>query len=447
MCAYFGIDQLKTSPYHPQCNGKIERMHSTMTSALSKIVEKDGDWVRKLPYVMMALRMSPNRDTYISPYQAVYGRQVRTPLDVLHQGSRAKAAPYLDTVKWTSDLADRLDDIRDIIVAKDADAKEKRKVAYDKFTKVRQYQVGDKVLYRKPGLTPKLEESWGGPLVVEEVINAVNNRVRDPESKRKGKLCHVNDLKLFPDPPVPICSLQGMSDDMTRDSPSMRLDKELIDIQPTIAATLSSFPDVLTNSPGSTSVLQVEILTEGDSIVSLPPYQIPESKREVVRTELQRLVDQGILERSNSRWSSSLVVVAKPDGGVRLCGNYRRLNAITTPWHAHIPVLSKILEKVGRAKILSKLDLAKGFHQVPMGEATKDKTTLATPFGRFCYLKMPFGIRNAPAIFQNLMDVVLRDCEKFAATYVDDIIIFLNDWSDHLEHIKAVLATLRVWQA
>ena len=130
-------------------------MHSTMTSALSKIVEKDGDWVRKLLYVMMALRMSPNCDTYISPYQAVYGRQVRTPLDVLHQGWRAEAAPYLDKVKWTNDLADRLNDIRDIIMAKDADAKEKRKVAYDKFTKVRQYQVGDKVVYRKPKLTPK----------------------------------------------------------------------------------------------------------------------------------------------------------------------------------------------------------------------------------------------------------------------------------------------------
>ena len=74
--------------------------------------------------------------------------------------------------------------------------------------------------------------------MVEEVINAVNYRMRDPESKRKGKLCHVNDLKLFPDPPVAICSLQGMADDMARDSPSMRLDKELIDIQPTIAATL-----------------------------------------------------------------------------------------------------------------------------------------------------------------------------------------------------------------
>ena len=89
---------------------------------------------------------------------------------------------------------------------------------------------------------------------------------------------------------------------------------------------------------------------------------------------------------------------------------------------------------------------SKGFHQVPMGEATKDKTILATPFGTFCYHKTPFGIRNTPAILQNLMDVVLRDCENFAATYINDNIIFSNEWSDHLEYTRNVLGKHK-WRA
>ena len=99
-------------------------------------------------------------------------------------------------------------------------------------------------------------------------------------------------------------------------------------------------------------------------------------------------------------------------------------------------MLAEILERIGRAHILSKLDLNKGFHQVPLDEGTKEKTTITTRFGRF-------GINNAPAIFQDLMQRVLADCPEFAAVYIDDIVVFSSDVKAHAKHIDKVLHALR----
>lgn len=98
---------------------------------------------------------------------------------------------------------------------------------------------------------------------------------------------------------------------------------------------------------------------------------------------------------------------------------------------------------MGAGSVLSKIDLAKGFHQVVVREEDRDKTTFVCPFGKFRYRRMPFGLTNAPAVFQRTMDVVLKDCLRFSRVYIDDVLVVSKSWVEHLGHLEEVLVALR----
>ena len=106
-----------------------------------------------------------------------------------------------------------------------------------------------------------------------------------------------------------------------------------------------------------------------------------------------------------------MVPVRKPDGSVRLCIDYRRINGITVPDPFQIPLIEDLLDSVSEAKFLSKLDMTKGFYQIPVVEQDQDKTAFCTPWGKYSFTRMPFRLRNAPATFQRCMNVVLEDLE------------------------------------
>jgi len=127
------------------------------------------------------------------------------------------------------------------------------------------------------------------------------------------------------------------------------------------------------------------------------------------------------------------VHLAKPNGKVRLCVDFRKLNLVTPQQQAYIPCLDDILDKVGQSSVLSKLDLSEIFHQVVMDEDSKNFTTFVCPFGKFRFRCMPFGLKNAPAVFQILMERVLAECRNFLAVYIDDILIFSSSWAEDLD--------------
>ena len=134
--------------------------------------------------------------------------------------------------------------------------------------------------------------------------------------------------------------------------------------------------------------------------------------------------------------------VVKLDGKVRLCVDYRRLNQVTPQIQQVIPTLDDVLERAGGARVLSKMDLAKGYYQVGMEDEARDLTTFVSPWGKFKFNRMPFGLRNAPAIFQSLMESVLRTCNEFASVYIDDVLIYSNTRDEHVTHVQAVLEAL-----
>ena len=123
--------------------------------------------------------------------------------------------------------------------------------------------------------------------------------------------------------------------------------------------------------------------------------------------------------------------------------DYRKLNARTTQTQFYMPLLDEILDDIGQSTVVSKMDLSKGFHQMPVKQKDRAKTAFVCPMGKFHLNRMPFGLMNVPAIFQQLMEQVLQDHKAFARPYIDDVINFSSDWTTHLDHIRRVLEALK----
>ena len=138
-----------------------------------------------------------------------------------------------------------------------------------------------------------------------------------------------------------------------------------------------------------------------------------------------------------------MVPIRKPNGSVRLCIDYRKLNAITTPDPYAIPLIETLIDELGQSLILSKLDMNKGFYQIPVAESDVQKTAFCTPWGKYEFLRMPFGLRNAPATFQRCMNSVLQGINGYSNAYIEYIIVFSKYWEEHVWHITCVLSRMR----
>jgi len=155
------------------------------------------------------------------------------------------------------------------------------------------------------------------------------------------------------------------------------------------------------------------------------------------------MLHTGVIRPSTSPWASPIVLVAKKDGGVRFCVDYQKLNQLIKFDACPMPRVEELIDTIGPAEVISTLDLAKGYWQIPMAEESKDKTAFTTPFGLFEFKVMPFGLHSAPATFQRMINHVLRDCWSFARAYIDDIVVFSRSREEHLTHLHRVLECLQ----
>ena len=195
LCSSLHIDKLKTTPYHPEGNGVCERMHGTLGAMLTKAAKAGQDWVGQIPFALFALRAAPNRDTQFSPFELVYGRKVRTPLDIVHQGWAELEFEQLDVEEWAQWLVEKLEVWHDVMRDRGKEASKERKRGFDKKTVCRELEVGDQVLCRIPGMTAKLEESWHGPYPIIDKLNRVDYKV--DVGKGRTKVLHINNMKKF----------------------------------------------------------------------------------------------------------------------------------------------------------------------------------------------------------------------------------------------------------
>ena len=198
---------------------------------------------------------------------------------------------------------------------------------------------------------------------------------------------------------------------------------------------------MLSEVPGLTETAVHKICTEDHPPIRSAPYGISAVKAEGVRKEVTALLEMGIIVPSHP-WASPVVPVVKPDKSIRLCVDYRKLNAITTPDLYCMPLVEELIHRAGSSSHLSKIDLAKGFYQVPVDPQDRAKTAFISPSGKFEFTQMPFGLRNAPATFQRLVDVLLSGLHESCVPYIDDILIYSADWHSHRKHIGEMLTHL-----
>ena len=194
---------------------------------------------------------------------------------------------------------------------------------------------------------------------------------------------------------------------------------------------------------GHTSTVKMRIDCQGHRPLKNRAYRTPLNKRKIIDKAIDEMLEAKVIERSQSPWSFPLVVVKKKDGSDRMCVDFRTLNKIVRPVSFPLPLIDDILSLLGDAKYFTALDLKSGYWQVQLEEDSKEKTAFACHRGLFQFNVMPFGLSNAPAVFQELMNIVLQGCEEFAMAYLDDVLIFSQNPEEHLRHIETIFERMR----
>ena len=171
------------------------------------------------------------------------------------------------------------------------------------------------------------------------------------------------------------------------------------------------------------------------------PYPITMKYHDWVRSEINQLLDPQVIHSSHSRWSASIIVVPKGDGGKCLVIDYRALNKVTWKFIWPTPRVEDIFSKLNSPKYFSILDLHAGYHHIPLEEDSIPKTAFTALFGKYEYLEIAFGLAQALPYFQELVNKVLKDL-SFAIAYLDDIIIYSKTAKEHLDHLQQVFHKL-----
>ena len=210
---------------------------------------------------------------------------------------------------------------------------------------------------------------------------------------------------------------------------------------------LGAYTDVFSQSDtdlGCTRELEHEIPLLDEAPVRQRYRRLPPSQYEQVREHIQSLLDGGVIRPSTSPYASPIVLVQKKSGELRMCVDYRQLNAKTRRDAYPLPRIEETLDALGGARYFSTLDLASGYNQVPVAEKDKAKTAFCTPFGLFEYNRMPFGLCNAPGTFQRLMERIFGDQSfRTLLLYLDDVVVYASSFEQHLCRLELVLGRLR----
>ncbi len=196
LCELLGVEKLRTSPYHPQTNGMVERMHGTLKGVLGRCIDDGVDWVGQVPLALYVLRQMPHADSGFSPFDIVFGFRVRTPLDALYHGMFEVEGKERNVCDWVSGLMDRLERMRDCAALRMSKGKEGRMRYLNRGCKMRTFE-GELVLYRIPGMSCKLADSWEGPFKVLSKMGSVNYKIGKVGNEKHAKVVHVNCLKKY----------------------------------------------------------------------------------------------------------------------------------------------------------------------------------------------------------------------------------------------------------
>ena len=189
---------------------------------------------------------------------------------------------------------------------------------------------------------------------------------------------------------------------------------------------------------------EIKLTSSYEPFNQATPRRVPIPLLPKVNGELDRMETIGVIEKLDlpTEWCSPIVVVPKPNGNVRICGDFIQLNKAVLRENHPMPTTEQTLGKLAGAKVISKLDANSGFWQRKLKESSKLVTTFITPWGRYCYTRLPFGISSAPEHFQRSMQRILEGLPGVECQ-MDDIIVYGANQAEHDERLEAVLVRLQ----
>ncbi|CAI5669654.1 unnamed protein product [Oreochromis niloticus] len=443
-----GISHSVSSAYHPESQGTLERWHQTLKAMLKKYCHDMGrSWDEGVPFVLFAIRDAKQESLGVSPATLVFGHDVRGPLKVLKEKFLSGGVPKTNVAsmkKW-----------------------------YDRKAVKRHFQVGDKVLVLLPVPGSALSARFAGPYVVVRKVSETDYVLSTPERRRKTRLCHINMLKPYHDREThetvasaatpsavsaAVLSVEASADDdlhmlsegqqcgrLANSAYLAEVTAHLSHLSPSqcedVLSLLHSYPSLFGDVPSRTSVCEHDINVGDATPIKQHAYRCPMGKREVMKKEVSYLVENGLAQPSHSPWSSPCLLAPKSDGTPRFCTDYRKVNAVTVSDSFPLPRMEDCIDNIGPAKYISKLDLLKGYWQVPLTPRASDISAFVTPDHFMQYTVMAFGMKNAPATFQRLMQLVLGDVPR-CNVYLDDVVIYTDTWEEHVAILQSVFQRL-----
>ena len=195
------IEPIRTSPYHPQTDGLVERFNSTLKSMLKKIAKDDPtEWDRWLPYLLFAYREVPNESTGFAPFELLFGRHVRGRLDILRESWEAESKSSESAVSYVLKMRERISQTMEIAQTNLARAQDRQKKWYERNARVREFSEGYEVLILLPTSSNKLKAEWKGPYKVKRKVGTVNHEIETVGKRRSTKIYHVNMLRKWHTP-------------------------------------------------------------------------------------------------------------------------------------------------------------------------------------------------------------------------------------------------------
>ena len=462
------IKGITTTPYHAQANGLVERFNGTIKSMLRKLcIEQPKEWDRYLPALLFAYREVPQESLQFSPFELLYGRKIRGPLQILKKvWTDEEIQPEARNVaEYVTDLQKRLEQTCALARQHLQKAASRYEKAFNKKAVRRDFVVGSQVFLLLPEKHNKLEIAWRGPYEVLEKTNDYNYKIRVGS---KARVYHTNMLKEYVpreeeekdqvsqhiavvmeeesdmDPSLQLNQLPSLPIQEKEGPGDVQFDSKLpANNQQEGRQLCQRYERVLTDLPLKTELEECELPLENETPVFVRQYPLPLSKLKTVKEEVEMMRKLGVIEPTVSAYSAPIVLVKKKDGSVRFCVDYRHLNKELRFDAEPIPDMDQIFSKLGKAKFFSKIDLSKGYWQIPVKEEDRYKTAFTTPQGQFQWVTMPFGLKTAGAVFSRMMRKLLEPLDRDDVhNFMDDILIATETWDQHLDALEAVFQRL-----
>jgi len=407
-----GIQQVKSTAYHPQSQGALERFHQTLKTMLRTycMTQKD-DWDEGIPLLLFAAREFNQGSLGFSPFELVFGHLPRGPLKLLKESWLDQTNDSQSVITHISDVRERLKVANQLAQQNLKSSQDKMKLWYDQKARTRSFQPGDQVLVLLPLHGQPLQARYCGPYTVEQKVSEVDYVIKTPDRRKEKRLCHVNMLKPYHSREQNSLAVQATVNCVTKideqngstqkdkgvgRSPRLKNSEVLLNLEPklihlpiqeqkVLRELLREFAVLFPDIPGKTTVAVHDVEVGDSPPVKQHPYRVNPVKLKLIRQEVDYMLQNGIIEPSQSQWSSPCVLVPKADGTYRFCTDFCKVNSVTRTDSYPIPRVDDCIDKIGHAKYVSKFDLLKGYWQVPLSRRARELSAFVTPDGLFQY--------------------------------------------------------------